>query len=360
MFLATLAHELRNPLAPIWNSLSIMKRAPGDSHRVEQASGVIERQVNQLSRLVDDLLDISRIGTGKIELKKEPTSVVRLVNAAVEMSRPHIEAAHHQLTVSFPDEPVRVMADPARMTQVFSNLLNNAAKYTRKGGRIDVRVEPGPGEVVVRVRDTGTGIAPEMLNKVFGLFAQVEQPEERRQGGLGIGLALVEGLVRLHDGQVEAHSPGQDQGSEFIVRLPRLGARALAPAKIAGPGPAPGPAPGRRILVDDDNLDTASTVGDLLAMSGNTVEVVHDGQSAVERTASFRPDVVLLDIGLPDITGYEAARRIRRLEGVRQPMLIAVTGWGQPQDKQLAAQAGFDQHWTKPVDPARLLALSTR
>ena len=363
VFLATLAHELRNPLAPIWNGLSIIKKSRGDPARIEQVGGIMERQVGQLARLVDDLLDVSRISTGKIELKKEPTNLVHIVNAAVEVSRPHIEAAHHKLSISFPDGPTSLVADPARLTQVFSNLLNNAAKYTRRGGRIEILVEAHPRELVVRVRDNGTGIEPDMLGKVFGLFTQVTHPTERRQGGLGIGLSLVDGLVRLHGGRVEAQSAGLDQGCEFTVRLPRpdesrppsSGARTAAE-----PTPAPPTTAGRRLLVVDDNEDAANTVAELLQMSGNEVAVASDGISAVAKTAEFRPDVVLLDIGLPDIDGYEVARRIRKLEGVRQPILIALTGWGQQQDKEAAAAAGFDHHWTKPVDPARLLELSGR
>ncbi len=362
VFLATLAHELRNPLAPIWNGLSLIKRAKGDPHRIEQVGDIIERQVGQLSRLVDDLLDVSRITTGKIELKKEPTNLVHVINAAVEISRPHIEAAHHQLSISFPNAPTDLVADPNRLAQVFSNLLNNAAKYTRRGGRIDVLVEALPEDLVVRVRDSGIGIPPEMLRKVFGLFTQADHPTERHHGGLGIGLSLVDGLVRLHGGQVEAHSGGPDKGSEFVVMLPRH-RREPAPARPAGERPAapvPTQPPARRMLVVDDNEDAASTVAELLKMSGNEVVVAHDGLSAVDFAAEFRPDVVLLDIGLPDISGYEVARRIRKLEGVRQPMLVALTGWGQPQDKEAAAQAGFDQHWTKPVDPLRLQELSAR
>ncbi|WP_332814741.1 hybrid sensor histidine kinase/response regulator [Ramlibacter sp.] len=364
VFLATLAHELRNPLAPIWNGLSLIKRAKGDPHRIEQVGGIIERQVGQLSRLVDDLLDVSRITAGKIELKKEPTNLVHAINAAVEVSRPHIEAAHHQLSIAFPNESTDLVADPARLTQVFSNLLNNAAKYTRRGGHIDVLVETRADDLVVRVRDSGIGIAPEMLRKVFGLFTQAGHPAERHHGGLGIGLSLVDGLVRLHGGQVEAHSAGPDKGSEFVVVLPRH--RREAAAAGAGPGgerpaaPAPTQPPARRMLVVDDNEDAASTVAELLKMSGIEVRIAHDGLSAVDCTAEFRPDVVLLDIGLPDISGYEVARRIRKLEGVRQPMLVALTGWGQPQDKEAAAAAGFDQHWTKPVDPLRLQELSAR
>lgn len=363
VFIATLAHELRNPLAPLRNGLEILQRAPGDQQRVEQVTGMIERQVGQLSRLVDDLLDVSRIGTGKLEIKREPSSLVAVLATAVEMSRPLIESAQHQLVQHLPDEPVQVMGDAARLAQVFANLLNNAAKYTRRGGRIDLRLQALPAEAVVRVRDNGAGIAPEMLRRVFHLFTQLPQPEERRQGGLGIGLSLVEGLVRLHGGRVEAHSAGLGQGSEFVVRLPRLDAGTAGTPEepgLATPAEAASASPlrPRRILVVDDNVDAANTVADLLAMTGCEVDVAHDGNGAVDQTARFKPDVVLLDIGLPDISGYDAARRIRQLEGVRQPVLIALTGWGQQQDKQMAAEAGFDQHWTKPVEPQRLLDLA--
>ncbi len=358
VFMATLAHELRNPLAPIWHGLSIIQRVPDDRARVEQVGAMIERQVGQLSRLVDDLLDASRIATGKLELKKEPTNLVQVISQAVEMSRPHIEEAHHQLVLSFTRESTDLMADPGRLAQVFANLLNNAAKYTRHGGRIEVCVETHPTELVVRVKDNGAGIAPEMLRRVFGLFTQAPQEDEHRKGGLGIGLSLVDGLVRLHGGHVEARSEGLGKGSEFIVHLPRLAREAAAaPAAPAPPEAEPAHAP-RRVLVVDDNVDAATTVADLLSMTGSEVDVVHDGHSAVAHAASFKPDVVLLDIGLPDISGYEAARQIRKLQGVRQPKLIALTGWGQAQDKQMAAQAGFDQHWTKPVDPQKLLDLA--
>jgi len=361
VFLAMLAHELRNPLAPIWNALSIIKLAPNDKARVHQFGSVIERQVRQLSHLVDDLLDVSRIATGKIELKREHTNLLAIVNSAVEISRPHIEAAHHHLSINFPEESTDIFADPARMAQVLSNLLNNAAKYTRPGGHIEVLVEAQPQRLVVRVRDNGIGIREDMLKNVFALFAQAKLPQERRQGGLGIGLSLVDGLVKLHGGTVEARSEGADRGSEFIVSLPRTpdddddtvkeqdGSMEHAPNQHR-----------RRILVVDDNADAASTVAELLEMFGHEVAAAHDGTSAVDAVTQFRPDVVLLDIGLPDISGYDVARRIRGLHGVRQPTLIALTGWGQQQDKRLAAEAGFDQHWTKPVDPARLRELSAR
>lgn len=360
VFLATLAHELRNPLAPVWNGLSIIKRAPDDAARVQQVAEMIERQVGQLARLVDDLLDVSRITTGKIELKKRPTDLASILHSAIETSRPHMEKAGHKLAVRLPDEPAHVDADPVRLAQVFSNLLNNAAKYTRPGGSIELIVEAQPERLVVRVRDNGTGIAPEMLGKVFSLFTQVTHPAERAQGGLGIGLSLAEGLVRLHGGSVEARSEGLDKGSEFIVYLPRS-RPAASQAAPGRPQPHAGErisARSRRVLIVDDNQDAANTLAELLHMLGSEVAVAHDGITAVPRIAQFAPDVVLLDIGLPDINGYEVARRVRALENVRQPRLIALTGWGQEQDKRLAAQAGFDEHWTKPVDAARLQQLA--
>jgi PAS domain S-box-containing protein len=360
VFLATLAHELRNPLAPVWNGLSIIKRVPHDTVRVQQVADMIERQVGQLARLVDDLLDVSRITTGKIELKKQRTDLASILHSAIETSRPHIEAAGHKLSVELPDEPIELEADPVRLAQVFSNLLNNAAKYTRPGGNIEVVVQAEPERLVVRVRDSGAGIPLEMLGKIFGLFTQVTHPAERTQGGLGIGLSLVEGLVRLHGGSVEARSEGLDKGSEFIVYLPRLRppVPTAAPHGTAHDANRSAAARRRRILVVDDNQDAANTLAELLQMLGSEISVAHDGASAVERVVEFTPDVVLLDIGLPDIDGYEAARRIRGLEGVRQPRLIALTGWGQEQDKRLAEQAGFDDHWTKPVDPQRLQQLA--
>jgi PAS domain S-box-containing protein len=358
VFLATLAHELRNPLAPVWNGLSIIKRVPGDVRRVEQVADMIERQVAQLTRLVDDLLDVSRISRGKIELKKQHTNLVSILGSALETSRPHIEAAQHKLSVRFPDEPTDLQADPVRLAQVFSNLLNNAAKYTRHGGNIDVIVEAQAERFVVRIRDNGSGIPPEMLGKVFSLFTQVTHPAERSQGGLGIGLSLVEGLVRLHGGSVEARSEGVGRGSEFIVYLPRNPYIAPEPPQpTAAAVRAEGSAP-RRVLVVDDNRDAAETLADLLRMLGNEVLVAHDGTGALACAPGFKPDVVLLDIGLPDLNGYEVARELRQVPGMRQPRLIALTGWGQHEDKRRAAEAGFDDHWTKPVDPARLQELS--
>jgi PAS domain S-box-containing protein len=360
VFLATLAHELRNPLAPVWNGLAIIRVQPDDPTRVRQIASMIERQVAQLARLVDDLLDVSRITTGKIELKKQRTNLLDTVRAAVETSRPHIEAARHRLEMKLPDQPVELIADPVRLGQVFSNLLNNAAKYTPHGGQIDVAVELKPERAVVRVRDNGAGIAPEMLDKVFTWFMQVTHPVQRSQGGLGIGLSLVQALVRMHGGSVEARSAGLGQGSEFIVELPR---EAEDEALVVPPAPAAEaasqPRQGKRILVVDDNQDAAITLAELIRMMGSEAEVAHDGVSAVAAVTRFQPNIVLLDIGLPDINGYEVARRVRALPGLAQPRLIALTGWGQEQDKRMAEQAGFDEHWTKPVDPLRLQELAT-
>jgi len=364
VFLATLAHELRNPLAPVWNGLAIIKRAPEDTRHVQKTVEMIERQVGQLARLVDDLLDVSRITTGKIELKKQSTDLVTIMQSAVDTSRPHIEAAGHRLVVRFPDEPTDLQADPVRLAQVFSNLLNNAARYTRPGGLIEVDVRAEPERLVVSVKDDGAGIAPDMLSKVFAPFTQVTHPLQRSHGGLGIGLSLVDGLVRLHGGTVQAHSEGLDRGSEFVVELPR--SRAAPSIDPAPPAPSAQPASmaedqtpaGRRILVVDDNRDAANTLAELLQMFGSEVAVAHDGASALVQVAAFGPDVMLLDIGLPDLNGYEVARRIRSMQDIAQPRLIALTGWGQDHDKRLATEAGFDEHWTKPVDPARLQTLA--
>jgi PAS domain S-box-containing protein len=362
VFLATLAHELRNPLAPISNAISLL-RLRGLPEQIQgqpdlgRPLGLIERQVSQLTRLVDDLLDVSRINTGKIELRPEPSDLVAILQSAIETSRPHVEAARHTLEVAFDAGQAPVRADPLRLAQVFSNLLNNAAKYTNPGGRIAITMETAAGEYVVRVRDNGVGIAAPMLKDVFTLFTQVTHPVERSQGGLGIGLSLVEGLVHLHGGRVEAHSAGSGMGSTFTVRLPRSQVAAAAqPAPVAVSATAA--ARPCRILVVDDNIDAASTVADLLRLLGNEVRVVHDGLAAVSGAADMMPDVVLLDIGLPGIDGFEAARRIRAQlgSGIR---LIALTGWGQEKDRAQATEAGFDEHWVKPVPLAKLQGLAS-
>ena len=359
VFLATLAHELRNPLAPISNTLGLLRlREQADAgSSLGKPLDLIERQVGQLARLVNDLLDVSRINTGKIELKREPTDLVAVLQSAIETSRPHIEAARHALEVAYEVGMAPLNADPMRLAQVFSNLLNNAAKYTNHGGMIRIAMELGPDEYVVRVRDNGVGIAAPMLKDIFTVFTQVTHPVERSQGGLGIGLSLVEGLVHLHGGRVEAYSAGAGQGSEFTVRLPR-GAEVLPAPMVDQVAPCGGSARALRILVVDDNVDAAETVAELLSMLGNEVQVVHDGLSAVSAAALMVPDVVLLDIGLPGIDGYEAARRIRAGGGVGV-RLIALTGWGQDKDRELASEAGFDEHWVKPVSLDKLRGLGS-
>jgi PAS domain S-box-containing protein len=351
-FLATLAHELRNPLAPIRNGLQIMALAGADSAAAERARGMMERQLSQMVRLVDDLLDVSRITRGKLRLRRTRVELAGVVRDAVEASRSLIEASAHRLTVALPPEPVWLDADPVRLAQVFGNLLNNAAKYTERGGQIRLTAERFGDQVAASVTDTGIGIAAEYLPRVFEMFSQAAPALERSQGGLGIGLALVRGLVEMHGGSVEARSDGPGTGSEFVVRLPVAAPPAPA-TPHAGNGAAPPPRGRKRVLVADDNQDAADSLAVLLRLWGHEVHAVHDGQEAVDAAAWFRPEVVILDIGMPRLNGYEAARHIREQarDGV---MLVAVTGWGQEQDRRLAAEAGFDRHMTKPIDPAAL------
>jgi PAS domain S-box-containing protein len=355
-FLAILAHELRNPLAPIRNAVHILRAKGPPMPELLWATDVIDRQVHQMSRLVDDLLDVSRIAGGKIQLRKERIELRAVVNSAVEASRPLIDKWKHELTVTMPPEPIHLDADLTRLSQVLLNLLNNAAKYTDRGGRISLTVEKPGDQVLVRVKDNGIGIPADMLPRVFGMFTQVDRSLERAEGGLGIGLTLVQRLVELHGGSVKASSEGPGKGSEFVVRLPvatRAGAQKT-------------PAPGRnlpltvpftcRILVVDDNRDAADTLGMLLRNLGHEVRLAHDGLEAVGAAADFEPDVVLLDIGMPKLNGYDTARRIRDQRGDRV-MLIAVTGWGQEEDRRRSAEAGFDHHLTKPVNLGMLQKL---
>ncbi|HZZ93935.1 MAG TPA: ATP-binding protein [Usitatibacter sp.] len=353
-FLAVLAHELRNPLAPVRNAIEILRATQSPSPQLQWTHDVIDRQVRQMTRLVDDLLDVSRITTGKIELRNERIELSAAVRIALEASRPLIERGQHILTVRIPPEPIYLNADLARLAQILSNLLNNAAKYTRPGGHIWLTAERCDGHVKLRVRDNGMGIPPPMLRKIFDMFTQVGGTSDHQQGGLGIGLTLVKRLVEMHGGQVEARSDGINRGSEFIVTLPT----------ITGEEAAPGPTPAvpesavepRRILVVDDNRDAAESLSMLLHARGHDVRVAYDGLEAVGAAIAFQPDVVLLDIGLPKLYGYDAARRIRdaRGDGV---LLIAVTGWGQEEDRRRAKAAGFDHHLTKPVDPEAISRL---
>lgn len=354
-FLAMLAHELRNPLAPASNSLSLLQTFPPDHPKFDWAKEVLGRQIEQISRLVDDLLDISRIRTGKVPLRKTAIELHDLVDRAVEISRPLIESRRHELTESLPPDPVWLEADPTRLAQVVSNLLNNAAKYTEEGGHIWLSAEKDGNTIVLRVRDTGVGIAPNMLPHVFDLFTQADHSLDHAQGGLGVGLTLVQKLVEMHGGQVRASSAGLGCGSEFEVRLPVGDAPAPAPS-CANDVPAPGSSP-RRVLVVDDNRDAAETLAMLLQTTGHDVHVTYDGASALELASDVQPDVVLLDIGLPRMDGYEVARRLRRLPGLDKMILIALTGYGQEEDRRRSRVAGFDSHLVKPVDLNTLQAL---
>jgi PAS domain S-box-containing protein len=353
-FLATLAHELRNPLAPLRHGLQLLRLAEDDPVIRRQAREMMERQLGQMVRLVDDLLDVSRITSRKLRLRKETVDVAIALQSAVETARPLLEEAGHELTVTLPAEPAYLEADLTRLAQVFVNLLHNAAKYTPQGGRVWLAAERRDGEVVISVRDNGIGITAEHLPHLFEMFSQAAPALERSDGGLGIGLSLVRGLVELHGGTVEAHSEGLGQGSEFVVRLPMTEAPVTAGRHPAGEKTLAGSRPMCRILVADDNRDSADGLGTLLELKGFEVITAHDGLGAVQSAATFRPDVALLDIGMPGLNGYEAALRIRQTPWGKNMVLIAITGWGQEEDKQRAKEAGFDHHLTKPVDTADL------
>ena len=353
-FLATLAHELRNPLAPIRNALEIMRVDGRDRSAVEQtARTMIERQLEQMVRLVDDLLDVNRITRGRLELRKERVDLAQAIKSAVETSRPLIDAARHSLDLELPSQPVYLDADPVRLAQVFANLLNNAARYMDRGGRIVVRVRRDGAQVQVSVKDSGMGIPAEMLPKIFDMFAQVHETRERSRTGLGIGLTLVKRLVEMHGGTVTAHSEGEGRGTELVVRLPLAAGGSAVRAPVEDPVPATRRST-HRILVADDNRDAAESMGMLLRLMGNEVRTVYDGIEAVAEAATFRPDVIVLDIGMPKLNGYEAARRIREQRWSDGTMLVALTGWGQEEDKRKATEAGFDRHFRKPLDPAEL------
>jgi PAS domain S-box-containing protein len=357
LFLSQLAHELRGPLAPLSNALEVFQRLGVGGETVEKVRGMMGRQIEQLTRLVDDLLDLSRIGQGKIQLRKEVVDVAAVVNRAVEIAKPLIESRHHELTLTLPGEPLRLEVDPARLVQVLANLLTNAAKYTEEGGRIWLTAAQENGEIVLRVRDTGTGIPREMLPRVFELFTQLDRPLERGQGGLGIGLALVKNLVHMHGGTVEAHSDGPGRGSEFTVRLP-ANVKAAAVRRGLMPGRPLTRGPALRVLICDDNRDAVDSLAMLLGMWGHEVHKAHDGPTALKLTAACRMDAVLLDIGLPGgMDGYEVVRRLR--QAGTGAYLVALTGFGGPDDRQRSQEAGFDHHMVKPVDLADLQELLT-
>ena len=348
-FLATLAHELRNPLAPIRNSLHIFRMVGIKDPTVERVADMMERQVEHMVRMVDDLLEVSRISRGKIELRRERVELASVLRNAVDASMPLLEAARHRFSVEIPDEPLVLDADAVRLSQVFANLLNNAAKYTPEGGEISMRVHVEGGSAVVCVKDNGEGIPPGMLNRVFNMFTQVNTGM-RAQGGLGIGLTLARTLVHLHGGTIDAHSQGKDTGCEFMVRLP-LAAPEVIPVESHRALPPSGePVRLKRVLVVDDNRDAADSLGMLLQFLGAEVMVVHDGRSALDALKTFEPEVVLLDLGMPEMNGLEVARRVREDPQHGEVTLVALTGWGQREDRRRTHEAGFDYHLVKPAD----------
>jgi PAS domain S-box-containing protein len=356
-FLAVLAHELRNPLAPLVMALQLARDARDNPDLFERLHATMERQARQMVRLIDDLLDVSRISRGKIELRREPVLLSDVVDAAVETSQPLIQAARHRLEIVMPPEPVTVYVDHLRMAQVLANLLNNAAKYSEASGTIRLVAAIDAGVLRMSVRDSGVGIPPEMIGRVFDLFAQSDRSVGRAHGGLGIGLTLARSLVELHGGRIEARSEGPGKGSEFVVTLPLV----APPEARAAERPAARheAASGRRVLVADDNQDAAATLALALQSLGHIVETASDGLEAIELAQRFKPSVMFLDLGMPGLTGFDVARRVRAGSWAEVPALIAVTGWGQADDKQRSREAGFDMHLVKPIDLATLETVLT-
>lgn len=348
-FLAMLSHELRNPLAPILTAVQYLSRKSAADTGQDSGLRIIERQAKVMARLVDDLLDLSRLSRGRIELRRERVDVAVAIEDALQACRPLIDAARHELVLSLPDEPVCVDGDLVRLSQIIANLVNNAVKYTPSGGRIELTLVERPGEAAVVVSDSGIGIAPDMVPRIFEMFAQVDTSAERTRGGLGIGLTLAQQLARMHGGRIDAHSAGPNLGSTFTLSLPLAGAAAGALDDAGLPETRPAVRP-LRVLVADDNLDAASSLGLLLGAQGHDVRLVHGGVAAVAAATELRPDLALLDIGMPGLNGYETAKRIRELPHGAQIRLVALTGWGQDEDRRKSLAAGFDEHLTKPVD----------
>jgi signal transduction histidine kinase/ActR/RegA family two-component response regulator len=348
-FLAMLAHELRNPLAPIRNAVQILHRKGSPEPEPRWAREVIERQVEQMTRMVEDLLDVSRITQGKLKLQKEPVELARVVARAVEMVRPLLDARRHRLTVQVPSDPLWLEADPPRLVQVVGNLLTNAAKYTNEGGEISLTAERQESEAILKVKDSGIGIPAELLPRLFEPFMQEERSLDRENGGLGIGLALVRSLVDLHGGRVQAFSGGRGQGSEFVVCLPARNETPPASAETKPPSRGE-KTHGRRVLVVDDNVDSAESLALLLRVTGHEVRTAHNGPAALETAQAFAPEIVLLDIGLPRMDGLEVARRMRQDLGLTNALLVAMTGYGQDEDRRRSQEAGFNAHLVKPVD----------
>ena len=349
-FLAMLAHELRNPLAPIRNAVELMRQVETIDPSFQPAREMVERQVKNLAHLVDDLLDVSRITQGSIRLRKEVVDLKTILERSVDATRPLIESRAHTLTLNLPREPVRLEADPTRLEQVVANLLNNAAKYTMPGGSITLSGALEGKEAVIRVRDNGIGVPPDVLGRVFEPFVQSDGSLARTEGGLGIGLTLVRSLVEMHGGAVEANSPGLGQGSEFLVRLPVRVSQTAETTASEEPAPRPLARP-VHVLVVEDNVDAAESLATLLRVWGHDVQVVHDGLEAIDAAREQRPEVVLLDIGLPGLDGYQVARRLREDVGLESSLLVAMTGYGQPEDRRRSREAGIHHHFVKPVEP---------
>lgn len=358
-FLATLAHELRNPLAPIRNALHLMSRPEARGLDLEPERAMAERQVVHLARLIDDLMDVARISQGKIVLHRRPVELAPIVREAVESARPQIDERRHRTTLSLPERPIFVLADATRLEQILWNLLNNAAKYTEPGGTIDVSIVDQGSEVAISVRDTGLGISAEMLPRIFDLFVQVDAHADHAQGGLGIGLSLVKTLVDMHGGSIVARSDGPGLGSEFVLRWPVAPSEAKTTEPIRKtPRPSRSQPPRRKILVVDDNLDAAKSLAKLLEkLYRQEVRLAHDGPKAILAAEEFRPDLILLDIGLPGLSGYEVAERLRLRPEFQDVSIAALTGWGQEEDRRRSSESGIDLHYVKPVNPDEILNL---
>lgn len=357
-FLALLAHELRNPLAPIRYALSAARKSGCTAEQTRRTEEIIDRQISHMGRLLDDLLDVSRITRGTLELKRARTELRAVLGAAIEAARPILDTKRHTLSLRLPKEPVQLDADPVRLAQVFSNLLINSGKYTDPGGRIELSAVPDKGDIIVTVRDNGIGISAEMMPRLFTMFSQAAGALARAEGGLGIGLALARGLVALHGGTITANSEGSNRGSEFVVRLPTNTSSTQRDEVRSEKGPTSGGS--LRILVADDNRDSAITCGAFLELCGHQVQVSYSGSGALRVAEEFHPEVMLLDIGMPEMDGYEVARRVRASSWGGHTTLIAITGWGQDRDRKRAVAAGFDHHLTKPVDPGMLEPLLQR
>jgi signal transduction histidine kinase len=355
-FLAMLSHELRNPLAPIGNAVEIIRRLGHHDAKLMWATDITDRQLRQLTRLVDELLDVARIGQGKIVLQRAPLELTALVEHCIDMQRPALSARRQTLTQAMPGAPVWIHGDAARLQQVIHNLLSNANKYTPEGGSVHVAIALDQRGVVLTVRDNGIGIEPELLPRVFDLFEQGKRALDRTQGGLGVGLTLVQRLVKLHDGRVEAHSAGAGHGAEFRIYLPLLQEPAARDDAPQQPDSDAAPV-SRRVLIVEDNPDIADTTATMLAIGGHTVRCARDGEQAITEAQNFAPEVVLLDVGLPQLDGYQVARRLRQLPPTRHALIIGLTGYGMPADRQRGREAGFDHHLLKPADPAELRRL---